>query len=184
MLVGSLIDRDIYPMVPVAAILFLRETPQPSRSRRARPVSHAAFAWLAVSAFVIAANSFTYDAVRWRAGEAAVAMGYDPRTVDAGYEWVGYHSTGEGTPAADSVGSSWYHDMLSSQPACAVLSNSPLDRDELRLVREYPSAYLQYGFFGPAQPLYLYGALADGCPVPPAAAARGMWAWTAVPLPK
>jgi len=33
------------------------------------------------------------------------------------------------------------------------------------------SAYLQFLFFGPAEPLYLYGALVDGCPPPPAAVA-------------
>lgn len=169
-LVGTLIDRYLYPMVPVAAILLLRRTPQPSGSSRLRPVSHAAFAWLAVSAFVIAVNSFTYDAARWRAGEAAVAMGYETRTVDAGYEWVGYHSTGAGSPTAGSDGFTWYYDILSARPACAVLSNSPLDRDELRLVRVDRSAYPQYGFFGPAQPLYLYGVLADGCPVLPVVA--------------
>jgi hypothetical protein len=40
-----------------------------------------------------------------------------------------------------------------------------------KLIREDRSAYLQYLFFGPAEPLYLYGALADGCPSPPAGVA-------------
>jgi hypothetical protein len=33
------------------------------------------------------------------------------------------------------------------------------------------SAYLQFLFFGPAEPLYLYGALVDGCPPLPAVVA-------------
>ena len=86
-------------MVPVAAILLLAGPPSASRLGRSRALSHAAFAWLAVSAFVIAANSFAYDAARYRAGEAAVAMGYDARTVDAGYDWVGYHASGAGIRA-------------------------------------------------------------------------------------
>ena len=167
---GYLVDRYLYPLVPAAAILLLREPAQPSRLGRSQALSHAAFAWLAVSAFVIAANSFAYDAARHRGGEAAVAMGYDARTVDAGYEWVGYHASGVGNPGPDTYGLTWYDEMSSSRP-CAVLSNSPLDDGAFRLIRVDRSAYLQYLFFGPAEPLYLYGALVDGCPPLPAAVA-------------
>ena len=97
-------------------------------------------------------------------------MGYDARTVDAGYEWVGYHARGTGNPRSGSDGLPWYDGMMSSRP-CAVLSNSPLQRTDFRLIRVDRSAYQQYLFFGPAEPLYLYGAIGDGCPPPPAAAA-------------
>ena len=79
----------------MAAILLLRGPAQASGLGRSRAFAHAAFAWLAASAFVIAANSFAYDAARWHAeGEAAVALGYEAATIDAGYEWVGYHASG------------------------------------------------------------------------------------------
>ena len=136
-----------------------------------RPRGGPAFAWLAISAFVIAANSFAYDAARYRGGEAAVALGYDAQTVDAGYEWVSYHASGVGNSGSGAYGLTWYDDVLSSSRPCAVLSNSPLDGGALRLIRVDRSAYLQYLFFGPAEPLYLYGALVDGCPPPPAAVA-------------
>jgi hypothetical protein len=164
-------DRYLYPLVPAAAILLLRGPAQPSRFGRSRAFAHAAFAWLAASAFVIAANSFAYDAARNRGGEAAVAMGYDARTVDAGYEWVGYHASGVGNSGSGTYGLTWYDDDFLSYRPCAVLSNSPLDGGAFRLIRVDRSAYLQYLFFGPAEPLYLYGALADGCPPPPAAVA-------------
>jgi 4-amino-4-deoxy-L-arabinose transferase-like glycosyltransferase len=163
------LDRYLYPMVPAAAILLLRGPARPSRFGRSQAFAHAAFAWLAASAFVIAANSFAYDAARYRAGEAAVAMGYDARTVDAGYEWVGYHASGGGNPGSGTYGLAWYDDVLSSSRPCAVLSNSPLDGGAFRLIRVDRSAYRQFLFFGPAEPLYLYGALVDGCPPPPAA---------------
>ncbi len=35
------------------------------------------------------------------------------------------------------------------------------------------SAYRQYLFVGPDEPLYLYGSTAPGCPAPPTAAATG-----------
>ena len=164
-------DRYLYPMVPAAAILLLRGPARPSRVGRSQAFAHAAFAWLVASAFVIAANSFAYDAARYREGEAAVALGYDARTVDAGYEWVGYHARGVGNSGSGTYGLTWYDDVFSPYRPCAILSNSPLDGDTFRLIRVNRSAYLQFLFFGPAEPLYLYGALADGCPPPPAAVA-------------
>jgi hypothetical protein len=165
------LDRYLYPMVPAAAILFLRGPAQPSRFGRSHAFAHAAFAWLVASAFIIAANSFAYDAARYREGEAAVALGYDARTVDAGYDWVGYHASGAETPGSNPYALNWYEDNWSSFRPCAVLSNSPLDGGPFKLVRVNRSAYLQFLFFGPAEPLYLYGAPADGCPPPPAAVA-------------
>ena len=61
---------------------------------RSRALSHASLGWLLVVAFAISANSFAYDFARYRAGQAAVAMGYEANTVDAGLEWVGSHSDG------------------------------------------------------------------------------------------
>ena len=164
-------DRYLYPMVPAAAILLLREPALAPAFGRSQAFSHAAFAWLAVTAFVIAANSFAYDAARYRNGEAAVAMGYDALTVDAGYEWVGYHATGHEELGSGAYGLTEYDDLWSSFRPCAVLSNSPLDVSALTLIRVDRSAYLNYLFFGPPEPLYLYGSTADGCPRLPAAAA-------------
>ena len=158
-------------MVPPAAILLLRGPAEPSHFGRSRVFAHAAFAWLAASAFVIAANSFAYDAARYRGGEAAVAMGYDARTVDAGYEWVSYHASWVWNSGSGTYGLTWYDDAFSSYRPCAVLSNSPLDGGAFRLIRVDRSAYLQFLFFGTAEPLYLYGAVVDGCPPPPAAVA-------------
>jgi predicted NBD/HSP70 family sugar kinase len=54
-LIGKTFDRFLYEMVPAAAILLLRGTARPTNPRWSRPASHAALAWLAASAFVIAA---------------------------------------------------------------------------------------------------------------------------------
>ena len=43
------------------------------------------------SPFVIAANSFAYDAARYGAGQAATVTGYQAGTADVGREWVGLH---------------------------------------------------------------------------------------------
>jgi hypothetical protein len=169
--ISGVFDRYLFLLVPVAAILLVRGPAQPSHFGRSQALSHAAFAWLVASAFIIAANSFAYDAARFRGGEAAVAMGYDAQTVDAGYEWVGYHASGAEEPGSGAYGLNWYDDFWSSYRPCAVLSNSPLDDGTFRLIHADRSAYLQFLFFGPAEPLYLYGAVVDGCPPPPAAVA-------------
>ena len=156
-------DRYLYPMVPAAAILLLQGAALRSQSSLSRPLAQAAIAWLVASAFIIAANSFAYDAARWRAGDAAVAMGYDARTVDAGYEWVGYHVSGAES-GSGSYGLSWYDDVLLAHSPCAVVSNSPLNIGTFRPISVDRWAYRQYLFFGPAEPLYLYGSVADDCP--------------------
>lgn len=162
-------DRYLFPMIPVAAILLLREPARAPRLGRSNALSHAAFAWLAVSAIIIAANSFAYDVARWREGEALVAAGYDARTIDAGYEWVGYHSAAQGAPDPPAQKTNWYYHVLSAEPPCAVVSNSALDVAGLSQVSVNTSAYRQYLFLGPDQPFYLYSVANPGCPTPPTA---------------
>jgi 4-amino-4-deoxy-L-arabinose transferase-like glycosyltransferase len=172
-------DRYLYPLVPAVAILILRWIPEGFRVGRGLAFSHGAFVWLAASAFVIAANSFAYDAARWREGEAALAMGYDARTIDAGYEWVGYHATGTGGQGGGDRGQAWFEHLMWPAPICAIVSNNPpgsqeplLDKGLVPLDGNYVlvsarrSAYRQYLFFGAAQPLFTYGAPLAGCPRP------------------
>ena len=67
--VGGMFDRYLWPMVPVAAILLLRGAHRPFPVGRAQALAFVALAWLLVSAFVLTANSFAYDAARYRAGD-------------------------------------------------------------------------------------------------------------------
>ena len=153
-------------MIPAVGVLLLRPFGRGAGSGRSLAFSHAALAWLVVSAFLIAANSFAYDAARWRAGEAAVTMGYPPQTVDAGYEWVGAHQTGPAAYGAHDYGLTWYDDHWPSFRPCAVISNSPLDKPGLALIRQDPSTYRQYTLVGSEEPLYLYGSSDAACSPP------------------
>ena len=163
---NGLYDRYIYPAVPVAAILLLRGLGRSAAPTRSAAFATAALAWLMAVAVAVAANSLAYDAARWRAGEAAVALGYAPQTVDAGYEWVGAHEAGPGTPQTHDYGLTWYDDLWPSFRPCAVVSNSPLSLPGYSLVRVDSAAYRQYLLVGPDQPLYLYGAADTRCPRP------------------
>ena len=181
--VYSVWDRYLFPLVPVAGILLIRTRGTTLVPGRSLAFSHAALAWLAISAFAIAANSFAYDGARWRAGEAAVALGYDDSTIDAGYEWVGDHAIGPGRLQGVAYGQAWFEGIMWPNPVCVVISNSPRDAanfldksavplvDETsRIVRVNSEAYRQYLFFGPPQPLYLIGIERSACPTPPVAA--------------
>ena len=164
--VGTILDRYLFLIVPASAVLLLRGAPRRDGLGRSHAFAHGAFAWLAVSGIVIAANSFAYDAARWRAGLDAVAMGYDAATVDAGYEWVGYHANGAGN-ADPGYGITWYDDWIANARPCAVVSNTQVELAGFRLIGVDHEAYRTYLFLGPAQPLFLYGAEAAACPIPP-----------------
>lgn len=161
------LDRYLVPMIPAMAILLAYGAAGAGRQRWSRPLGNAALAWLGASALVIAANSFAYDAARWSAGAAAVGLGYAPGTVDAGYEWVGFHAAGPANVVSPAYGLTWYDDGFLRARPCAVLSNSPLNADGYRLVHLDLTAYRQFLFVGPDEPLYLYGAVDAACPAPP-----------------
>jgi len=164
--ISGILDRYLFPLVPTAAILLLQGQASSSFGRR-HAFAHAAFAWLAISAAAVALNSFAYDGARWRAGEAAVNLGYAATAIDAGYEWVGYHAGEESVAGKEVSGRSWYYDRIPADQPCAVVSNSSLDDPVLSPQDLDSSTYRQYLFFGPEESLFLYGATTDGCPLLP-----------------
>lgn len=160
----SVFDRYLYPMVPPAAILLLGGVPAVWRVGRAQVIAYAGLLWLAASSAMVTTNSLAYDAARWQAGEAAVAMGYAAATVDAGYEWVGYHSDSHVNDVPAAYGLSRYTNRLMPSKPCAVVSNSALTVPGYVLLRKDAAAYRSFLVIGSRRPLYLYG-LADGsCP--------------------
>lgn len=165
---GPILDRYLYPMVPAAAILLLQRSDTVAFGR-SLAISHGTLAALAIAAVALAANSFAYDAARWREGEATIAMGYDARVIDAGYEWVGFH-TDEARILEDMpFVLNWYYEAVPADPPCAIVSNSLLADGVLTLVHVNKAAYSRYLFIGPAEPFYLYAAPTDGCPPEPPA---------------
>jgi hypothetical protein len=168
-----LYDRYLYPLIPPAAVLLLHPFGTQARQVWSEAFSQAALAWLALSAILIAANSFAYDAARNRAGEAAVSLGYDAGTIDVGPEWVEFHASGEQSVGIHDYGLTVYDDRWPSFRPCAVLSNSLMDIPGFQLIRSDEAAYRNYLLFGAGEPLYLYGSTGPGCPAPPQAALAG-----------
>lgn len=169
-LVVGLSDRYLIPMVPVAGILLLQRRAEGNRLGPVHAAAHASLAWIGISAFVIAANSFAYDSARWRAGEVTVLRGYDASTIDAGYEWVGFHAIDNEAPIGPrDFGLTWYDDLFMASRPCAVVSNKPLEVSGYVLLEADPTAYYSLLLLGNHESLYLYGATSDGCPRIPTA---------------
>jgi Dolichyl-phosphate-mannose-protein mannosyltransferase len=82
---------------------------------------------IAVVAYVAVGTAYVdraaqYDGAVWRLGNSAVAAGYDPTTIDAGYAWIGYHQPGvDAWPGAPNP-AFWRHP---TRPRCVVVSFRP-----------------------------------------------------------
>jgi hypothetical protein len=176
-LVASMFDRYLWPLALPLAILLLHRpawAAAPDDAVRASRqvvdrlgIAAGALALAVVSAAACALllNSAAFDAARWRMGEAAVSAGYDPATVDAGMEWVGYHATGTAVVgAAGTATVMWYGAWWPSFRQCAVISSSLLDVPGLGLTQADVEAYRLLLVAGPEEPLYLYSVAAPGCP--------------------
>ena len=140
-----LFDRYTWPLaLPLAILLLVRPDPLPAgapggRTARDPPRStgrHAgvalmAGALVAVNAIVsltLLLNAAAFDGARWRMGDEAVRRGFAAETVDAGFEWVGFHATGLAElRALREPSMTEYAVKFPSFRQCAVASSSPLD---------------------------------------------------------
>ena len=101
-------------------------------------------------------------------GEDAVRLGFAADTVDAGFEWVGFHATGLAELTASREPSlTEYAVKFPSFHQCAVASSTPLDFPGFTLVLTRVSAYRLFLFAGPEEPMYLYRVPGPGCPAAP-----------------
>jgi len=97
--------------------------------------------------------------------DEAVRRGFAAETVDAGFEWVGFHGTGLAELRALSEPSmTEYAVKFPSFRQCAVASSSPLDFPWFTWVLTRDNAYRLLLIAGPEEPMYLYRVSGPGCP--------------------
>jgi hypothetical protein len=141
---AAVFDRYLWPIVLSSAILVLHRyrsvecMPSPRRRRAARGIMVVVVGFVMAIAVVLTANSDAFDGTRWRLANRAVAAGYRPGTIDAGFEWIGTHSDAKAqfsraATAPDRYRTSWAN-MFSSPAICVVESSSPLADPRLTLV--------------------------------------------------
>jgi hypothetical protein len=144
---------------------------RPARAGRAATVGLAGRAATVGLALVIGAvtaaltlNADAYDGARWQAGQLAVQAGFAPSVVDAGFEWVGTHTSEDANTALQALpGPDYeasYDKLFAGFRDCAFVSDSPWSQPDLRLLRI--TTYDEVGFAVPEH-LWIYSVQGAGC---------------------
>jgi hypothetical protein len=109
-------------------------------------------------------NADSYDGARWHAGQVAVQAGFAPSTVDAGFEWVGTHTSEDANRALQALPGpayeAWYDKLFAGFRDCAFVTGSPSPQPGLRLLRL--TTYDELGFAVPEH-LWVYSVQSAGC---------------------
>ena len=165
-------DRYFWPLVPPLAVLFLYlprddETLAPIRSDHRGNLVLAGTATvvtavLATMSGVYLLNSHAFDAARWSAGNRLVQEGFSADTIDAGYEWVGYHATTPGDPTNRTSTVTFYRSWWTSFAPCAIVSSAPIPLPGRELLGT--TNYALNLVAGPVETLYLYRITSSDCP--------------------
>jgi len=109
-------------------------------------------------------NADSYDGARWRAGDLAVQAGFAPSVVDAGFEWVGTHTSEDANRALQVLPGpdyeAWYDKLFAGFRDCAFVTGSPSPQPDVRLLRI--ATYDELGFAVPEH-LWIYSVQRPGC---------------------
>jgi 4-amino-4-deoxy-L-arabinose transferase-like glycosyltransferase len=134
---GSLFERYLWGLAAALAIYLLVLLDQCPVATRWRFLAFVAILTVAGSSLAVLLEEHAFDAARWKAGVVAVARGADPRSIDAGFEWAGFHSRVD----VDSSGpQQWrppapgYMAMFSDLSNCTIVASSDLEAPTLELI--------------------------------------------------
>jgi hypothetical protein len=171
-LLSTTFDRYLWPLALVLPALMLYqpgEAVDPASPRARRTSVGAAAAVLAAIVAIslaLALNSFAFDSARWHMGELAVSRGFTAETVDAGFEWVGAHSSENANLTASGAGSdTWsYWHAFPSFRLCALVSSTPIADPVVSILTVDERSYKLLLIAGPDEPLYLYSVADPKCP--------------------
>jgi hypothetical protein len=109
-------------------------------------------------------NADAYDGARWQAGQVAVQAGFAPSEVDAGFEWVGTHTSEDANRALQVLPGpayeAWYDKLFAGFRDCAFVTGSPSPQPNVTPLRT--TTYDELGFAVPEH-LWVYAVQAPGC---------------------
>jgi len=176
---APLFDRYLSQLAFPVAVLLARSCLGPrgnarpvhafGRTTRAGTAGRAATVGLALVIGAVTAaltlNADAYDGARWQAGQVAVQAGFGPSVVDAGFEWVGTHTSEDANRALQVLPGpayeAWYDKLFAGFRDCAFVSGSPSPQPGLTLIRT--TTYDELGF-AVTEHLWIYSAQRPGCP--------------------
>ena len=183
---GNIFDR--YLWAPAAGLLILALGHPRSPAGRPGKVAlalatTATLCALGTISLLAVVESGSFASARWRAGEAAVLAGTDPRLVDAGYEWTSWHADLPSPPTrspAVSSSVSWWSQLYAPDVPCVIVMASELDDTRYRL--RHQDTYRSFPWR--AQKLLVY-AQVETCMSPSLAVVDGASAarWMLTDLP-
>jgi hypothetical protein len=174
-------DRYLLPLVPGVLAILLSPSVR-SRATGDRPrwqalllgaestMRYAAAAatgcLVLVVSLALTSNAFSFDAARWNFGERFVKQGIATERVDAGLEWMGWHSAnGIQVMAAPQPWNFGWQAPFTNEPSCIVINSSPLQpanptQAKWKLAGVY--TYRSYLLVGTSH-LYAYSSSQPGC---------------------
>ena len=135
--------------------------------RRASLVGGVLVAVISLTSLAYLLNSAAFDGARWRAGQGLVGSGLAPDSVDAGYEWMGYHASTAADLTDPVRRMNWWQAIWPKFRLCGLVASTPQQFGGSRLVAADEAAYRLFLFAGPEVPLYLYRVVTVACPSPP-----------------
>jgi hypothetical protein len=91
---GRPFDRYVVGALPFLAAAAIHASRSGGRQLAGRIVAAAAVAVLGLVGVAQVDASATFDGTKWSLGTEATRLGYRAETVDAGYEWFGFHQPG------------------------------------------------------------------------------------------
>jgi hypothetical protein len=128
----DLFDRYLLVLVPLSAALVVHAG-HAERLVRELPGRRDAVAMvgLATLGLVVVDGSATFDGAKWRLGEEVAARtGWEPGSIDAGYEWFGYHQSSDLELQSEVTGPVFWRALFAPRPICASGSFAPSDPTE------------------------------------------------------
>jgi hypothetical protein len=126
----ELFDRYLLVLVPLSAALLARAG-RAEQVMRSLPGRREWAALLALATLGVAAidASAAFDGAKWRLGEVVEARtGWDPGSIDAGYEWYGYHQTAPVERQGFLTAPNFWRLLFAPRPVCATGSFAPSDQ--------------------------------------------------------
>jgi len=123
-------DRYLLPLMPVGVLAVLgRRQALGTVAATRRTAVVAALAGMFAISVLLTLNGLAFDSARWSQATRLVRAGLAPRTIDAGLEWVGFHSPSPAFDTKPSAGRTklpWYASTVyPTAPECFVFAASP-----------------------------------------------------------
>jgi hypothetical protein len=138
---APLIDRYLITIIPVAlALCFKAGEDLKLKLPRCALLSSVAVGALALVGFIYTDTSLVVDGAKWKMGSLVTEAGYSPETIDAGYEWFGYHQTVLAEGKYVEPITNWWTTLYEDPDVCALVGiGNPGDSsfEDTEFIAEY-----------------------------------------------